>query len=170
MNTYTFFVFMKCICTLRIYFRTNGAWQQKNIYSTTMYKHFPQFPWFTVLTISTITVQSQIRAHSCVAFSFTLSLICLHSGLLSWKSPRSANQLLTKQSRMQQVQAACSGLELQFVKAFMCPVNNTSHYTATTQVKIQLLLYWSMKTDTIYYDSPFTLFKNYTEKKICNSL
>ena len=71
---------------------------------------------------------------------------------------------------MQQVQAACSGLELQFVKAFMCPVNNTSHYTATIQVKIQLLLYWSMKTYTIYYDSPFTLFKNYTEKKTCNSL
>jgi len=71
---------------------------------------------------------------------------------------------------MQQVQAACSGLELQFVKAFMCPVNNTSHYTATTQVKIQLLLYWSMETDTIYYNSPFTLFKNYNEKKACNSL
>lgn len=114
---------------LYIYFRTNGAWQQKNISSTTVYKHSAQFPWFTVLTISTITVQSQIRAHSCVAFSFTLPLVCLHSGLLSWKSPRSANQLLTKQSRMQQVQAACSGLELQFVKAFMCPVNNTSHYT-----------------------------------------
>lgn len=140
MNTYTFFVFMKCICTLCIYFRTNGAWQQKNICSTAVYKHSPQFPWFTVLTISTITVQSQIRAHSCVAFSFTLPIIRLHSGLLSWKSPRSANQLLTKQSRMQQVQAACSGLELQFVKAFMCPVNNTSHYTETTQVKIQLLL------------------------------
>jgi hypothetical protein len=28
-----------------------------------------------------------------------------------------------------------AGLELQFVKAFMCPVNNTSHYTETTQGK-----------------------------------
>jgi len=72
MNSYTFFVFMKCICTLCTYFRANDAWQQKNISSTTVYKHSPQFPWFTVLTISTITVQSQIRAHSCVAFSFTL--------------------------------------------------------------------------------------------------
>lgn len=33
--------------------------------------------------------------------------------------------------QMKQVEAACFGLEFQFVKAFMCPVNSTSHYTET---------------------------------------
>jgi hypothetical protein len=134
----------KCVLSPCIYFWTNGAWQQKNIYKyilPTVYMLSPRFPWFTTCDIQSLmfnhrqvdTVLMSPSDTPCHRIS-TGCILILHVPEICYP------HLLTKWSRMQQVEVACSGRESQFVKAFMCPVNSTSHYTETVHVKFLLLL------------------------------